>query len=257
MIEIIESYGVSIEVLLILFAVSLIAETYGTIFGGGSFLIQPVMLALGFPPHVVIASDVSATSGTDLSAAYVFRKNGCVSFDLFLWCLPGILIGPIIGAQLLVFTPAWIVERLIAVICVLGSAYVLLSKKKSRDGDKADIAKNWRFRAIIFGFGLGVYTGFSGAGAGILTSLVLYGVFGLSLRHSIGTRAFIHLPSHIISFATYYFLGLINLPVVVSMFSGCFIAGWLGSTIVIKIPERILKPIFFAVILMLSVWILL
>jgi|GEM_PF-1349316 len=259
MLEIIGTYdahNISIELLIIVFIVSLVAETYGSIFGGGGFLIQPVMIALGIPPHQVVANDVAACSGTALSGAYVFRKNKYVLFDLVKWWLPGILIGPIIGAQLLYITPAWLVEKLIAVFCISGSAYILLFKGKMNNGDGIDLPEKWKIRSIFLSLVVGVYFGFSGAGVGILTSLILYGIFGLSLRNTLGTRKFIHLPIHIISAISYYFLGLINWPIFLSMFSGCLVAGWIGSTIAIKVSERVLKPIFFSVILLLSVWIL-
>lgn len=119
-----------------------------------------------------------------------------------------------------------------------------------------NLPESWKFRAIFSSIVVGLYFGFSGAGAGTLSSLILYGLFGLSLRYTLGTRKFIHLPIHFISTASYYFLGLINWPIFFSMFCANLIAGYLGSTIAIKVPERILQPIFFSVILILAIWIL-
>ncbi|MGB1540514.1 MAG: sulfite exporter TauE/SafE family protein, partial [Rickettsiales bacterium] len=179
-----------LETLIILFFASIIAETYGAIFGGGSFLLQPIMLALGIPPHLVIANDVGASTGTALSGAYVFRKHKYVVWELAKWWIPGIIIGPVLGAQLLAVTPAWMVEKLIAVFCIAGSIYVLFFKQEMRATETVNLPESWKIKAVFASLVLGTYFGFSGAGAGILSSLMLYGIFGLSLKYTLGTRKF-------------------------------------------------------------------
>jgi len=192
MIETIEAYaGVSVWSLLILFFVSLIAETYGSVFGGGGLLIQPVMLALGIPPQQAVANDVSACLGSGLSRFYVFKKSKYIVYDIVKWALPGGIIGPLVGA-----------------------------------------------------------------GAGMFSVLVLHALFGLNLRYSMGTRSLVHLPIYITSFISYSYLGLVNWVVLVPMLLGTLIAGWAGSTIALKLPEKILRPLFFSVILLLSLSIL-
>lgn len=240
----------SLETLVVLFFVALIAEIYGSIFGGGSFLTQPALLAAGVPPHMVIAQDVGSSTGTAITGAYVFRKNKYVLFDLVKWWLPGMILGPIIGVELLLFLSEEVVEKFILILCVAGACSLFFIKKDKQNTEQ-HLTKYWKVKSLLGGFLVGAYFGFSGAGAGTLTSLVLMSLFGLSMRHTLGTRKFIHLPIHLVSTAAYYYAGLIIWPVFLSMFAGCLVAGWVGSHIALKVPERILRPLFLSVIVIL------
>ena len=212
---------------------------------------QPVMLAVGVPPHLVIANDVSASTGTALSGAYVFKRNKLVVFKIIKYWLPGILLGPVIGASLLAVTPAWIVEKLIISFCLVGAAWMLFDSKRYREKSQS-LPARWKMQSVFFSLIVGIYFGFSGAGAGTLSTLILVGPLRLSLKHALGTRKFIHIPIHLISMATYYTLGLIHWELFFSMFAGCIIAGWLGSHIAIKTPDRILRPLFFTIIIFIA-----
>ncbi len=247
---------ITLETLAILFFVSLVAETYGVIFGGGGFLTQPVMLALGIPPHMVVANDMAATTATSISGGYVFNKKGFTDFSIVKWWLPGVCIGPIIGAYLLVNTPAWVVEKLIAVFCISGSAYILFFRKKFLNRKGGNLPKKWRPLSIVLGFIYGIYNGFSGAGGGILGGLMLYTMLHLNLHKTMGTQKLINIPMMLIGAASYFWLGLIYWPILVTMFSANMIAGTIGSHIAVRVSERVLQPIFFSVVLFMAVWIL-
>ena len=214
------------------------------------------MLALGVPPHLVVANDVSANTGTALSGAYVFRKNKFVLFDIVKFWLPGILLGPIIGANLLSIAPSWLVEKLILAFCMGGAAWMVFNPKILNTNDK-NLPENWKIKSVFFSLIIGMYFGFSGAGAGTLSTLILVGPLGLSLKQALGTRKVIHIPIHLISMASYYALGLIKWELFSVMFTACLIAGWTGSHIAIKTPDRVLRPLFFSVVFLLAGWVLL
>lgn len=147
-------------------------------------------------------------------------------------------------------------EKIITILCIFGCIYILFFKKNKSDGGAVNLPESWKLRAVLFSFVVGIYFGFSGAGGGTLTSLILYTFFGINLKYTMGTRKFIHLPIHLVSAGTYYFLGLIHWPIFLTMFVACLTAGWMGSTIAIKMPEHILRRVFFSIIMLLAVWVL-
>lgn len=247
---------ITYEQLLIIFIITTISKTYGSIFGGASFLLQPVMLALGIPPSMVVANDVSSSTGVAMSGAHLFYKRGHVSMDIARWSIPGVLIGAPIGATLLANLPTEIIEKSILLLCVLGSLYIIISKSKKSTSTEHKFPKHWKLIAIIYGLAVGVYSGFSGAGAWAFSAIILFNTFGINMHKMLGTRKFIHLPAHFVSFVMYCFLDIINWPLFSTMFAGCLIAGWLGSHIALKIPEEKLRPVFFTIIILTTGYVL-
>ena len=124
-----EPLDLSIWILGLIFIVTFLSKTYGVIIGGASFILQPFLLAMGIPPHIAVAHDISGTNGASVSGIYVFAKTGHIRKNIAIYAMPGLVTGPFIGIYLLSITPPEIVENFIAVISIIGAAYLLLRRK--------------------------------------------------------------------------------------------------------------------------------
>ena len=58
-----------------IFFATFIGETFGTLFGGGSFFIQPALLIAKIPPDIAIANDIVAGVFANLAFLWFYRKQ--------------------------------------------------------------------------------------------------------------------------------------------------------------------------------------
>lgn len=239
-----------------IFVVTFLTKTYGVIIGGASFILQPFLLAIGVPPQMAISHDIAGTNGSTVSGMYVFGKSGHMKYRLALFMLPGLLLGPFAGVWLLSIVPAVFIERFIAIVSCVGAAYLLVRHKSSDGLVEKEMPQLWKFYALLYGCFIGAYIGFSGAGGGILSGLVLLSVFGLTVTQSIATKRIIHAVPFVTSAIGYYVMGWLE-PILFSVvFFACLCAGWVGGHITLKLNEKLLKFIFLTAAILMAAMIL-
>ena len=243
------------EFLFIVFIVMYIAEVYGSMIGGGSFLIQSVLIALGVPPHIAVAHDVAGANGTNIGGALVFYKYKQIRYELVLWWIPGLIIGALLGVKLLVSVEPWVIEKSLGFFALFGLIYMLFLKKEQGVKEQV-LPRKWHYLSIPFSFIVGVYFGFSSAGTGILTSFLLVSFFGLTFIQSLAARKVIHFIPMLVAALSYMYLDLLYLDLWLVMFSAGFLAGLTGSFLSLKIGNERLKWIFMSVVAILALWLL-
>lgn len=240
----------SVTTLILIFVVTFLTKTYGTIIGGASFILQPFLIAMGIPPHMAVAHDIAGTNGVTVTGGYVFFKSGHIDLRVALYTLPGVIIGPVIGVYFLNSTTPETLEKFIAVISFIGASYMLLKYNKVigkvRAAPHPFLSRYRPYLGMLFGLVIGTYIGFSGAGGGILSGLLLISVMNLSVLQTIATKRFIHAPAFIISAGAYYYMGWLDPMLFFTVFTACLAAGFVGSHMSLRINEKILGYIFIA-----------
>ena len=239
----------SATTLIAIFLVTFLTKTYGVLIGGASFILQPFLIAMGIPPHMAVAHDIAGTNGVTVTGGYVFLKSGHVNMHVLKYTLPGMIIGPAIGVYFLNSTPPELLEKFIATISFCGALYMLL---KHRDvihntvKSHPFIEKHKPVFAVIFGMFLGAYFGFSGAGGGILSGVLLISLLNLSVLQTIATKRILHAPAFLFSALSYLYMGWLDPYLFATMFSACLASGFVGSHMSLRINEKILGYIFIA-----------
>jgi uncharacterized membrane protein YfcA len=221
-----------------LFAATLFGETMGSMVGGGSFVVQPAVLAAGFGMHQAIALDISASCLTSVTGLATLRHAGkippaVVVVPAMLGGIGGALIGPKIMAALSAGMLAWIFAS--AALVVLALTWRLTVREQ-------DAPKIWTLPLI--GLVLGIWTGLSGAGSGIMAVALLTKWGGLSNMSAIAVRKFIFIPATIVAAASYAIAGQIDWIALLPMAVGCAFAGWCGTTIMLRLGDVRLGHLF-------------
>lgn len=235
--------------LLIVAAITVVGDIFGSVIGGGGFVIHPVLLAIGLPPAIALANDMTASAGAALSGAYVFHRHQAMNYGLVRWWLPGLLAGPVIGAHLLALSPPWLLQNIVAFNAVAGGIILLrFSQSGASDADQP-LPRHWRIYALGCGLLVGLYFGYAGAGAGVLISMLLLSVFKLGLRHSIGLKNIINLVPSVTAAITYLWLGLFSPVLFATMLGASLIGGYIGSHFIVKVGDKKLRKLFFVCVL--------
>ncbi|MES2478368.1 MAG: sulfite exporter TauE/SafE family protein [Bacteroidota bacterium] len=199
------------EILGYLFSV-LIGISIGLIGAGGSILAVPILVYLfSVNPQLATTYSLFIVGATAFFGAIRHYQMGNLKFRLALsFALPSVVsllvvrkyILPIIPDQILSFgnfslTKSMLLMLVFAVLMILASLSMIKSSgEKSIDGSKQSLTK-----LMIIGFGVGMVTGFLGAGGGflIIPALVLFSA--LPMKQAIGTSLLIIFLNSFIGFA--------------------------------------------------------
>jgi uncharacterized protein len=104
---------------------------------------------------------------------------------------------------------------------------------------------------IVIGLIAGMLSGLVGIGGGIIIVPALVLFLGFSQHKAQGTSlGILLLPAGIFAVINYYKQGYIDLKVVLLLFVGFVVGGYLGSRISLNLPEAVVKKIFATVLLL-------
>jgi uncharacterized membrane protein YfcA len=109
------------------------------------------------------------------------------------------------------------------------------------------------FIVILIGLIAGMLSGLVGVGGGIIIVPALVFFLGFGQHQAQGTSlGILLLPAGIFAVINYYKQGYIDLKVVVILFIGFVIGGYLGSKISLNLSETVVKKIFAVVLVIVA-----
>ncbi len=242
-----------------IFIATFIGESFGTMFGGGSFFIQPALLIAEIPPDMAVANDITAAVFSNLAFLYFFRKekkelNVKQSSQIALWMTPSLIIGAIIGGHILYALPDEVVKLTILTISCVGFIYAVVKIKQpilTEFKAAESFLPHWQIYAVIFGLFIGLYDGVSGAGSGILIILMVSIVFRLRMKTIFSVINIISTISLATASVTFLYLGLLSWELLIIMIPACILAGAVGAKIAKVLPEKVLRIIYASLMLLL------
>ncbi|UCD34779.1 MAG: sulfite exporter TauE/SafE family protein [Nitrospiraceae bacterium] len=222
---------------------------FNTFVGAGSLFTIPVLIVLGLPPHVAIATNRLGVTGSDIAGWYGFHIKGVIDYRAGIALAVPSLAGAVIGANLVVHIDEKILRAIIAIISLIILLLIVMkpdagiSRTKARSG----------FRPYVMGVALsfivGIYGGFYGAGAGTFLFYILVLIFGQTFIESAGTHELANLSFSAMAAAIFAYKGLIDYGWTIPLFIGSFAGSYLSAYHAEKIGNVWLKRIFVIVVI--------
>jgi uncharacterized membrane protein YfcA len=106
---------------------------------------------------------------------------------------------------------------------------------------------------LLVGLLAGMLSGLVGLGGGVIIVPALVFVLGFSQHQATGTSlGILLLPAGIFAVINYYKRGYVDMNVVLLVFAGFLVGGYLGSRISVSLSEVTLKKIFGVVLLIIA-----
>ena len=206
------------------FVTSLITATFSL--GGGTLMIA--VLALVFPPAVVVPVHGAVQLGSNGGRALVQREH--IQWRLIVWISLGALVGVVVGGQFVSVLPAHLFTIAIAV-------FVLITTWLP--------APTFVGESRIVQFVGGAVTSALGMVVGATGMLIAGFVRGLpDRRQLVATHAMLMTIQNTFKIVTFTFLGFAfasYMPLVVAMIVAGFGGTALGSRLLVKVPERVFR----------------
>ncbi|BDP30998.1 permease [Vibrio vulnificus] len=171
---------------LFLFFGSLIANTLASLAGGGAGLLQfPLLIFLGLPFGMALATHKLASVALGVGAAYSHFRSGKIPLSVAAYLVFTGSIGVVIGAHLVLMIPSDIAEILLGTMILALGIYSRFKKQLGQH----EQPRNRHLQGWLFGgIGLmliGVINGSLTAGSGLLVTLFLVRWFGYDYKQAV------------------------------------------------------------------------
>jgi len=276
--------GLSLAMLALFVGFGLLIGVLFGFFGmGGSFLVTPALLVMGYPTRVAVGSGLAFVFGTSVIATLKHRDLGQVDYKLGLLMIVGTTAGIEVGKEIVVHLESLgLAGSIISVtyVFLLGGigAFVTYEALKGDTGggidhegdadepadadDIPDIAKtiqSYRVPPMIdlrggvtvslwmilaVAFATGLLSGFLGVGGGFIRMPALFYLVGVPVPIAVGTDLFEIVFSGGLGSFLYALDGGVDLSIVVPLLAGSAFGARIGSAATSIVDEDDIKVYF-------------
>ena len=171
---------------ILLFIISFIANSFSAFSGGGAGLLQlPVLIFLGLPFSVALATHKLATVALGIGATTRHFREGSLNWRFSLLILASGLPGVILGAMVIVHVPERPAELALGILTLGLGLYSVLHKELGQKVENAHGGWHHILIGILVLFIIGALNGSLTSGTGLFVTLWLVRWFGLDYKHAV------------------------------------------------------------------------
>jgi uncharacterized membrane protein YfcA len=239
---------------LLIFIISLVANLFSALSGGGAGLIQlPALIFLGLPFGLALATHKVATIALGLGATARHLKENRIERDFALVMLISGLPGVVIGASFILQVPDQLAKLALGLLTMGLGIYSFFSPDLGQHYQ----LKNRNRKGYIIGgavlFLIGILNGSLTSGTGLFVTLWLIRWFGFDYKLAVAyTLVFVGLFWNASGALTLGLLGDIYWLWVPALLLGSFIGGYLGAHLSIVKGNKLIKRSFELVTLLIG-----
>lgn len=226
----------------IVFLAGMIGEGYAVVVGGGGVLIQFVLVSLGMPLPVVIATDIGGCLGSSAGVISAFSKHIWSNKKLLLFLCAPFFVGGIVGTIFLTKISALVLSYLL--IVGLGALVIyMVFQKNGQAQNLEDLHINLKQYPMLASImvGLGIYSNVSGVGAGTFQKIIFTSLLRMKVTDGIGVGNIVYLAPTIFSLVVTAIAGLLAWPYLITLWVGTFIGAHYVARYAQRIPDKYLR----------------
>lgn len=225
---------------LLLLGAGVLAGAVGSAGGITSLISYPALLAVGIPPLPATVTNsvalVACWPGSALGSQPELRGQGVW---LRRWALV-VVAGGVLGAGLLLSTPAGVFGRVVPFLVALGALALLLQPQLSawQDG-RSPVSKHWLLPVGLVA--LSVYNGYFGAGAGVMVLTLLLLTVDQHIPTANALKNMLVGVATFVSAVAFVFFGPVKWIAVVPLAVGMFAGSTVGPALARRVPGNLLR----------------
>jgi len=233
---------VSASKLAILVAVFFVTSVISVVTGSTSIITVPVMIAVGFEPHVAVATNMMALIFMSAGGSLPFARKGVVERRLLPLAIALTVVGSSVGALLLLRIPTGALQLTISVALIAVAAFSLAKHKRGTTQRRVSSAS----QATGYGatFVLAVYGGFFSGGYVTVLTAVFVLLFGLTFLQSVATTKVINFFSSLVATVIFASRGVVDYRLGAVLGVTMFLGAIIGGHVAMRLPAVWLRRIF-------------
>jgi uncharacterized membrane protein YfcA len=279
--------------ILVIFSAAYLAGVMNAVAGGGTILTFPALIWIGLDPIVANVTSTVALLPGALSSFFGYRKEVRDSRRwIKLFILPS-FIGGLLGAILLLFTPAKFFASLVPFLILFATVLFAVqepinkrlrraaqapektSEAQSNDSSDSDsqagekltaepevlqkpvranqVSGNWVIGVVVLQFLVAVYGGYFGAGVGILM-LATLGLIGLTdIHHMNGLKNILVFSINGIAALSFIVSGNVKWPAALVMAVAAILGGYSGAHLARRFGRRFARRAVIVIGLLMTI----
>jgi len=240
----------TVETIIFLFAAGALGGALNSVAGGGSFIAFPALLFTGVPPIPANATNTIALWTGAAASGGAYRKRLDVARRVMIPLLAASLTGGLLGAYLLLKTPAHTFMRVLPWL-TLGATLLFAFGKRLAGGRRSVIEHEAAGAALLvatlFQFCVAVYGGYFGGGMGIVM-LAMLAVLGMTDIHAMNAlKSLMGFVINGVAVVTFVLARAVYWRHGVIMIVGSIAGGYLGAHYAMKMPQMWIRWFVVAV----------
>lgn len=239
----------------ILVVAGAVAGIIGTAGGITSLVAYPALLAVGIPPLAANVTNSVALIGSGASSAFRARHEVRAAPAVLRRWMPTTVIASLVGAVLLVVTPAHLFDRIVPFLVLAGGLLLLLQplidRRRSRGGGAPGAAPASASAGVV---GVGVYNGYFGAGSGVLMIAVLLLTGEPSLHRANAVKNVLLLAADLLPAVVFAVSGHVVWSAALALGAGAVVGGLIGPSVARRVPHGVLRTAIAACSVALAVY---
>ncbi|WP_257279800.1 TSUP family transporter [Endozoicomonas sp. ISHI1] len=236
---------------LLLFLVAVLAGFVDSVAGGGGLITVPALLAVGLSPAQALATNKLQSTGGSFSASVYFVRRGLVNLREMRFAIFMTFVGSAAGAILVQMIDASVLRQTIPFLLLGIAAYFIISPS-ARIAGAATVRMSLTAFACTAGLGIGFYDGFFGPGTGSFFAIAFVSLLGYSLVMATAHTKVLNCTSNVASLLFFILGGQVVWAVGGIMLVGQFIGARLGSRMVVKRGQQIIRPMIVIISLVMT-----
>lgn len=223
----------------LLFLVAVLSGAINSVAGGGSFLTFPTLIFTGVAPISANATNNFAMWFGTLASARGYHEEVAEQRHILRNAVIVSLIGSVIGATLLLYTPAHTFQRMIPYLLLFATVVFAASPLLTRE--RPDGARHHTPWQLFAQFCTAVYGGYFGAGIGFLM-LAILAFSGLPSFNAMNAmKNVLAAAINGIALVPFVLAHVIQWPQAVLMALGAVLGGYVGSRIGRRLPQGAMR----------------
>jgi uncharacterized membrane protein YfcA len=246
--------------MLILFLLAVVGGTLNSVAGGGSFFTFPALIFVGIPAIAANASNTVALWPGSVASMGAYRHEIAQQRRSFLILMVSTsLIGGILGAQLLLHTPASIFQGLIPYLLLLATLLFALSgpittRLRMRNVGKVHLSPSTLIAVAVAQLIIATYGGYFGGGIGILM-LATLSMMGMEDIHVMnGLKTLLASCINGVAVVIFVFAHAVVWPETILMIVGAIIGGYGGAYYARKVNPNLIRGFVIVVGFVMSLY---
>ena len=243
----------SLENIILILVVGIVAGFLNTVGGGGSLLTMPMLIFLGLPSAVANGTNRVGIVIQSVVAVWNFKRKGF--FDLRLSLMLGIpaLIGSIIGSTFAISLSDEIFNKILAVVMIVVLALIIKQPQYKFAEEEVALEGKRKITAMIGFFFVGFYGGFIQAGVGFIIIAALTVLANMSLVRINSLKVFIIGLYMFSSFIVFALSGNIDWTLGLALAASTSIGAWLGSNFAVAGGDKWIKVILSVTVITMAI----
>lgn len=231
----------TLETAIFLFVAGALGGALNSVAGGGSFIAFPALLFTGVPPIPANATNTIALWTAAAASGGAYRKRLDIPRRVMVPLLVASLVGGLVGAFLLLKTPAQTFMRVLPWL-TLGATLLFAFGRKIARGRKSVLEHQATGAALagatLFQLGVAVYGGYFGGGMGIVM-LAMLAALGMNDIHAMNAlKSVLGFVINGVAVVTFVIAGAVYWRQGIVMIVGGIAGGYLGAHYALKMPQQ-------------------